>query len=102
MFNDILGALPTATPYAIFILILIYLMKLLISSDRRHNDEINRMRTSYRDELVELRADIKQFRIDLDTVTAELKTERRSRQNAEEEAFRLRLKLRTFGENYDE
>lgn len=90
-FSDILGAIPTVGPYGILILIIVYLMKLLLGSDSRHSAELDRVNKAHDSELLELRADIKELREQVDRVTRIVEDERQLRYRAEEEAHRLKL-----------
>lgn len=83
--------LPTIGPYAIFVLILGYLAKLLLSSEKRHDTELRRVNAAHDDELGELRADIASLRKDIADLRKELGIERDLRRIAEEEAHRLKM-----------
>lgn len=101
-FTAILGALPTLGPIGLVLLILTYVGKQWLSSDKRyqaeierlnraHEAELERINKSHDQELKELRSDIKELRHEIDNLRMELAAERGARMQAQEEAHRIRL-----------
>lgn len=101
-FTAILGALPTLGPIGLVLLILTYVGKQWLSSDKRyhgeierltraHEAELRRIHAAHDEELKELRADIKELKLEMGNLRMELSAERGARMQAQEEAHRIRL-----------
>ncbi len=105
-FTAILGALPTLGPIGLVLLILTYVGKQWLSSDKRYQAEIERLTRAHDAELTrinkahdaeirELRDDIRELRVEMDHLRLELAAERTERMRAQEEAHRIRIQSRT-------
>lgn len=105
-FTAILGAIPTLGPIGLVLLILTYVGRQWIISDKRyqaeierlnkaHESELTRINSAHDEELKELRADIKDLRHEIDQLRLELQAERSERMRAQEEAHRIRLQSGT-------
>lgn len=105
-FTAILGAIPTLGPIGLVLMILTYVGRQWIISDKRyqaeidrltkaHEAELKRINTAHDEELKELRADIKDLRHEIDQLRLELQAERSERMRAQEEAHRIRLQSGT-------
>jgi TolA-binding protein len=105
-FTAILGALPTLGPIGLVLVILGYVGKQWISSDKRyqteldrlnkaHEAELTRVNKAHDDEIKELRADISDLRREISELRTMLNDERMARMAAQEEAHRIRLQSGT-------
>jgi len=105
-FTAILGALPTLGPIGLVLLILTYVGRQWISSDKRYSAELERQRLAHEaelkrinethdEEIKELRADISELRREISELRKQLSDEMRSRMLAQEEAHRIRLQSGT-------
>jgi len=101
-FTAILGALPTIGPVGVILVILTYVGRQWLVSDRRyqaeldrlskaHEAELTRINKAHDDEIKELRDDIRELRKEIDQLRLELQAERTERMRAQEEAHRIRL-----------
>jgi len=112
-FTAILGALPTLGPIGLVLLILAYVGRQWMSSDKRyqaelerlrdahkselerinlaHEVELNRINKTHDDEIKELRADISELRREMSELRVQLNEERNARMVAQEEAHRIRI-----------
>lgn len=101
-FTAILGAIPTLGPIGLVLLILAYVGRQWLSSDKRyqaeierlnraHEAELTRINTAHDEEIKELRADIKDLRHEIDQLRLELAAERTERMKAQEEAHRIKM-----------
>lgn len=105
-FTAILGALPTLGPIGLVLLILTYVGKQWLSSDKRYQAEIDRLNRAHEAELTrinaahdaeikELRDDIRELRREIDQLRLELAAERAERMRAQEDAHRIRMQSGT-------
>lgn len=101
-FTAILGAIPTLGPIGLVLLILAYVGKQWLSSDKRyqaeierlnraHEAELSRINAAHDEEIKELRADIKALRHEMSELRAALASETKARMDAQEEAHRIRM-----------
>lgn len=102
-FTAILGAIPTLGPIGLVLLILAYVGRQWLSSDKRyqaelsrlteaHKAELERINSTHDNEIRELRADIGQLRVEMSELRVQLNEERNARMAAQEETHRIRLK----------
>lgn len=96
--GDIIAALPSLGPYAIFIVLLVYMGRLLLTADNRHAKELARINEDHDEELRELRSDIVQLREDVRDLQYRLELETELRREAEESLHRFRLRSAEGGE----
>jgi TolA-binding protein len=105
-FTAILGALPTLGPIGLVLLILAYVGRQWLSSDKRYQAEIERLNRAHEAELArinaahdeeikELRDDIRDLRREMDELRKALAAERTARMDAQEEAHRIRMQSGT-------
>jgi TolA-binding protein len=105
-FTAILGALPTLGPIGLVLLILTYVGKQWLSSDKRYQAEIERLNRAHEAELMrinkahdeeikEFREDVRQLKAEIIQLRVDLATERSERMRAQEEAHRIRMQSGT-------
>jgi len=105
-FTAILGALPTIGPVGVILVILTYVGRQWLVSDRRYQAELDRLTKAHEAELIRINKahdeEIKEFRQDIRELKAEiiqlrndLATERNERMRAQEEAHRIRMQSGT-------
>jgi len=105
-FTAILGALPTLGPIGLVLLILGYVGKQWLSSDKRyqaeierlnraHEAELTRINKAHDEEIKEFREDIRQLKTEIIQLRVDLATERDERMRAQEEAHRIRMQSGT-------
>lgn len=105
-FTAILGALPTLGPVGLIMVILAYVGRQWLSSDKRytaelerlnkaHEAELKRINDAHDQEIKELRADISDLRREISELRKALADETKARMLAQEEAHRIRLQSGT-------
>lgn len=102
-FTAILGAIPTLGPIGLVLLILTYVGKQWLSSDKRYQAEIERLNRAHEAELMrinkahdeeikEFREEVRELKSEMVQLRADLATERNERMRAQEEAHRIRMR----------
>lgn len=81
-----LGSVPTFGGAAILLAIITVVVRLWLTGEKRHSDEITRVNAAHDAELEELRKDIAELRRQVDDLNKRLDEERELRRRAQDEA----------------